>query len=105
MDRSLCVCVWEGKKSRSPDSFPLSKAGRMAEMMADGVEADMTFRDAEILEIRRREMVMERVHTMYRTPQLIQTPYIRGCFIKEQSDSKEKQRLVLLRRGHARPEG
>lgn len=40
----------------------------MAEMMADGVEADMTFRDAEILEIRRREMVMERVHTMYRTP-------------------------------------
>ena len=29
----------------------------MAEMMADGVEADMTFRSAEGLEIRRREMV------------------------------------------------
>jgi hypothetical protein len=28
-------------------------------MMADGVEADMTFRDAETLEIKRREMVAE----------------------------------------------
>jgi hypothetical protein len=92
MDRSLCVWVWEGKKSRSPDSFPLSKVGRIAEMMADGVEADMTFRDAEILEIRRRAMVKEQVHTMYRTPQLIQTPYpIREWFIEEQSNSKENK--------------
>ncbi len=29
----------------------------MAEMMADGVEADMNFRGTETLEIRRREMV------------------------------------------------
>ena len=52
--------TWEGKKSRSPDAFPLSNAGRMAEIMADGVEsveADMSFRDVETLEIRRREMV------------------------------------------------
>ena len=38
--------------------MPFSKAGRMAEMMADGVKAaDMTFRNVAILEIRRREMV------------------------------------------------
>jgi len=39
----------------------LSNAGRVAEMMADAVEsveADMSFRDVETLEIRRREMVM-----------------------------------------------
>ena len=29
----------------------------MAEMMADGIKADMTFRNVAILEIRRREMV------------------------------------------------
>ena len=36
----------------------------MAEMMADGVErvgADMSFRDVETLEIRRREMAMIKV--------------------------------------------
>jgi hypothetical protein len=57
---SLWVWTWEGKKSRSPDTFPLSNAGLMAEMMADGVEsveADMSLREVEILEIRRREMV------------------------------------------------
>jgi hypothetical protein len=30
----------------------------MAEMMADGVEGNMSFRDVETLEIRRREMAM-----------------------------------------------
>jgi len=57
MPKSLCVWTCEGKNNRSPDALPFSKAGRMAEMMAGGVEADMSFRDCATPEIRRRGMM------------------------------------------------
>jgi len=57
MPKSLCVWTCEGKNNRSPEALPFSKAGRMAKMMADGVEADMSFRDGATSEIRRREMM------------------------------------------------
>jgi hypothetical protein len=40
--------------------MPFSKAGLRAEMMADGVETDMSSRNAVTLGIRRREMVDDR---------------------------------------------
>ena len=55
---SRCACELVGKNNRLLDALPFSKVGRMVEMIADGVEADMNFRDGPTPESRRRVMMM-----------------------------------------------